>query len=95
MSESRREGARTIWSVSGVSAFTGQPFVQLGWNQESAQMTPDEARAFGLHVIEAADAAVMDAHLRTVLTGMGLATDEVDFVFVMFRQARGHYEEDE
>lgn len=50
-----------------VSAFTGEPFVKitLDFGDRSskavAQMTADEARQHGLHMIEAAEAAVHDA----------------------------------
>lgn len=56
-----------MYSSSGVSAFTGDPFVLLTWGHESAQMTPDEARAFALHIINAADTAENDALIVKVL----------------------------
>lgn len=53
--------------ASGVSAFTGDPFVQMrlvfadGSAKTVAQFTPADAREHGLHVIETAEAAVHDA----------------------------------
>lgn len=62
-------------AASGVSAFTGEGFVLLTWGTNSGQMTPDEARQLGLHIIEAADAAVADAIVVHLLKGIGVTND--------------------
>jgi hypothetical protein len=50
-----------LHSSSGVSAFTGKPFVLLTWEHMSGQLTPAEARELALQIIEAATAAEHDA----------------------------------
>ena len=56
-----------IEMASGVSAFTGDPFVHMllvfadGSTKTINQFTPADARQHGLHVIETAEAAVHDA----------------------------------
>lgn len=53
----------SIWIETLVSQATGEPRVQIAWYDHSAQMTPEETRAFALQIMEAADAATSDAYL--------------------------------
>lgn len=63
----------TIGIFSGVSAFSGQGYVQITWGAESGQLTPAEARMHALAVLEAAEAAEHDALVVAELTeGMGV-----------------------
>jgi hypothetical protein len=56
-----------IGMESGVSAFTGAPFVKLtvdfpdGSSKAMGQMTPEEVRQHALQLLETAEAAVHDA----------------------------------
>lgn len=62
---------------SGVSATTGQPFVNIRVEGDSSgQLTPTEARELALTILGAAEAAITDAALMTWLEekfGMTLA----------------------
>lgn len=53
---------------SGVSLFTGKPFVTLRWGKSSGQLTPQEAEQHGLAVIATAMAARIDAAVFAELT---------------------------
>ena len=46
---------------AGVAADGGHPFVAMRWGSESGQLTPGEAAAFGMRVIESAIEAERDA----------------------------------
>lgn len=48
---------------AGVAAEGGHPFIKLAWGEQAGQLTPGEAAAFGLRVIEAAIEAERDAGL--------------------------------
>lgn len=74
---------------SAVSAFTGDPFVLLTWDVQAAQMDPDAARAFALHIIAAADAAETDAILHAELKGLGLDADTATRFLLAIREKRG------
>lgn len=54
--------------LSGVSAFTGEPFVQLRWGIQMAQFTPEEARQYALNVLAVAEASESDAAVVKMLT---------------------------
>lgn len=57
---STKKASPMIESSSGVNP-QGKPFVSLVWGKERAQLSPDEARQFGLTLLEVAEAAEMDA----------------------------------
>lgn len=79
-----------LLSTSGVSAFTGEPFVLLEWHGPmSGQMTPDEARQLGLHIIEAADAAVTDSLVIAELKSIGLKDEPAAVFLQRVRTRRG------
>lgn len=65
-----RPALSEIYFESGVSAFTGDPFLSVevaftdGTRRRGAQMTPQQAREHALHVLEAAEAAVHDAAMH-------------------------------
>lgn len=52
---------------SGVSAFDGSPFVMVQWGKQTGQLTPDEADAHAVAVIQAAQAARHDAAIMAEL----------------------------
>lgn len=70
--EERDDGSINL--TSGVSLFTGEPFVQMVWVGEtnSGQMTPEEMREFGTTCFRAAEAAETDAMLWQFVNDMGL-----------------------
>jgi hypothetical protein len=80
-----------LHTSSGVSAFTGKPFVLASWGVESGQLTPDEARALALRIVEAAAAAEHDALvLRWLQERMDLPADTAAQALVDLRELRGH-----
>lgn len=83
----------SIEILSGVSAFSGEPFVQVRWGRESGQLTPAEARMHALHVLEAAEASESDALLVAMLTdqdpeGLGLNMATASGFITELRQRR-------
>lgn len=57
-------GDRNTIRVESMVAFRDkQPYVKLRWGDLTAQLTPNEARAHAMIILEAADAAVNDAFL--------------------------------
>ncbi len=52
-----------IWVETQIDASTGNPKVILRWYDHSGELTPDEARAFAMNVLCAAEAAHSDAFL--------------------------------
>jgi hypothetical protein len=78
---------------SGVSAFTGKPFVLVTWGHESGQLTPDEARALAIRIVEAAAAAEHDSLLVRWLQGrMGLEKDTAIQALADLRELRNEEE---
>jgi hypothetical protein len=65
--EPEPEDVTRLGFASGVSAFTGEPFIAMeatfgdGSRRRAGQLTPIEARQHALAVLEAAEAAVHDA----------------------------------
>ena len=78
-----------IWSYSGVSAFTGEPFVTLRWGSESGQQSPEQARELALSILRAADASEMDALLVKQLGEIGVDEQAALRFLVDLRHARG------
>lgn len=79
-----------LLSTSGVSRFTGEPFVLLEWHGPlSGQMTPEEARQLGLHLIECADVAVTDALVVSELKDMGVNDGAATLFLHHVRARRG------
>lgn len=52
---------------SGVSVFDGSPFVLVTWGNQEGQLTPDEADAHAVKVIQVAQAARHDAAIYAEL----------------------------
>lgn len=58
---------------SGVSAFSGEPFLTIRTTGgRTGQMTPAELRTMALHWLEAAEAAETDAAVFAELSSLGL-----------------------
>jgi hypothetical protein len=55
----------TIHVSSGFGVTTREPYVQIVWKGEVAQLTPAEARQHALSILEVAEAAEQDAFLFT------------------------------
>jgi len=53
--------------TSGFGGNTREPFVQIEVNGHTTQMSPESARALGLNLLQAAEAAEVDAHLIAFL----------------------------
>jgi len=64
-------------SVSGVSLFTGEPFVTLRWGQNSGQSTPAEARELAMSILAAAEAAESDAAVVKALRACRLSEEAI------------------
>lgn len=52
-----------IHMQSGVSAFTGEPFITLQWGDQRGQLTVEEARSHAFAILETCEAATSDAFL--------------------------------
>lgn len=67
------EEGGVLWAESGVSLFTGEPFVTLRWGSHVGQCSPDDARQTAMSILAAAEAAESDAavvkHLRAIGVG--------------------------
>ena len=74
---------------SGVSAFTGDGFVTLKWGESAGQLTPAEARAHALAILEAAEAAESDAAVWQVMTTGGATEADAVRILSRIRDARG------
>lgn len=61
--EEANEGPAGIDIESGVSHRTGGPFIRLRWGPLEAQLSPAEARAHAMGILEAVEAATSDAFL--------------------------------
>ena len=74
----------TIWASSGVTK-EAKAFVHLHWVDQSGSLSPAEARAFALTIIEASDAADFDA----VLMGVIIQADgDVEDAFTIIEDMR-------
>jgi hypothetical protein len=80
----------TIRVTSGVSAFTGQGFVDLRWGAQAGQLSPEEARQHALAVLGAAEAAELDALVYAELTSAVGVNDGAAAAFLLrLRERRG------
>lgn len=80
----------SVFVESGVSAFTGAPFVHLRWGDMHGQWTPDEALQHAWAVIGAADAALVDAFLfKFAREKIGLTKEDAAKLLLAFRAYRG------
>ena len=92
----RQDTPERIDVTSMVSGRTLEPFVQISWGNYHAQLTPEEARAHALIILECAEAAESDAFVFRWLTRdlIGTAADEAGEMqrimdeFRQFREAR-------
>jgi len=79
----------TIGITSGVTG-SGKPFVALEWGEKRAQLTPNEARAHALAILECAEAAEADSAFmafceKNGITGEGMAMAMRDFRILRWR----------
>lgn len=82
-------GGRGAFEVaSGVSAQTGEPYMEIWIDHSPAQFSPDKAREIGLLLIESADAAETEALLMTFLKGAGLEMEDSAKLLYQLRQMR-------
>lgn len=67
-----------------------EPIVVIRWGDRAAQMSPDEAREFGLHFIETAEAAEHDSSVcRYFIEEMKLTPGQTMTVLGSLRVHRG------
>lgn len=79
----------TIWASSGVTK-EAKPFVTIHWVDQAGQLSPDEARAFAMRIIAAADAADFDStFMKTWLDLASGDTEGAYGILVSMREARG------
>lgn len=86
----KQQRGGTITVTSGVSASRCVGFVQIHWNGEHGQLTPDEARAFGLSIIAAAEAAEFDCGAAKFMgASPGNYPREASMLLSAIREQRG------
>lgn len=81
--------ADNIQVESGVSARTGKGFVTITFGSEAGQLDAEEAKRFGLSVIEAACASEADASVYAWASKSGLDGPEIAVLLSELRAARG------
>lgn len=86
--EESSSGGGVLWTESGVSAASGEPFVALCWGAQTGQCTPDEARAVAMSILAAAEAAESDAAVVKLLRGIGVEDESVAGFVVDLRKVR-------
>lgn len=75
--------------TSGVSAFSGDPFIAMHWGAESGQFTPDQARQHALKILECAEAAESDAAIVSwAETKMGMDKQTAVLILKDLREFR-------
>jgi len=77
----------TIGITSGVNA-QGKAFVTLEWGVRKAQLTPNEARAHALAILECASAAESDAAFLQLLEQTGISGEVLGTMMREFRLCR-------
>ncbi len=76
-------------SVSSIYGDRRGPLVQIIWGSNIAQLTPQEARAHALSVLEAAEATVYDAFLLEFLAEkVGIMGKQMVAIMADFRNWR-------
>ena len=74
---------------SGVSIYTGEPFIKISWGDMHGQLTPEAARAHALYILECADAAISDAFLWHFLRERaGIPEEKAAQALMLFREYR-------
>jgi hypothetical protein len=85
-------GTATIHIVSLVSVSTGEGIVQLTWGNEKGQLSPEEARAHALKILECAESAETDAFVveffEKILKSTRDQAIQILMEFRNFREAR-------
>jgi hypothetical protein len=80
--------AGMIEMTSGVSAFTGNPFVVVQWGAKTGQLTPAETREMALHFLSCADAAESDAAVMKQLRDADLSEAAAALFVLGIRERR-------
>jgi hypothetical protein len=87
--ERRIEMSDTIHMQSGVSGFTGDPFITLDWGENHAQFTPEEARAHAFAILETAEAAESDAFMfKFAIDKANQTPERAALMLTKFREGR-------
>jgi hypothetical protein len=74
---------------SGVSAKTGEPFVNIKWKDRAGQLTVTDARQHALAILECAEAAESDAFIiKFFRERVGLSQEKAAQVLIDFRSQR-------
>lgn len=83
------QSERVIQVESMVSGRSGEPLVKLAWGKESGLLTPAEARAHALSILEAAASAEIDAVVvRWADQELGMSLEQAAYLRRLFRQKR-------
>lgn len=81
--------ARTIQVKAMVADKDGKPLVRMEWGKESGSLTPDEARAHALGILEEAAAAEVDAVMvKWMNQELGMDIVEAAMMRRLFRNQR-------
>jgi hypothetical protein len=67
---------------------TGEPIVQVDFAGKRVQVSPDDARAMAMNLLECAEAAESDACVVHCLTDLGMKQDDAAKMLVAMRDKR-------
>ena len=73
---------------SGYGGTSRRPYVQLVWGAQVAQLSPDDARAHALRLLEVAEAAEQDAFLVEFAEKIGIPLPKAAGLLKEFREWR-------
>ena len=73
---------------SGYGGHSRKPYVQLVWGKHVAQLSPDEARAHALLLLEVAEAAEQDAFIVEFAQTIGIPLPKAAGLLKEFREWR-------
>lgn len=78
-----------LFQSSGVSAFTGEPFIEIHWGNQVGQLTVEEARIHAFALLECCEAALSDAFLfKFARDRAGMDSERAAQLLAHFREYR-------
>jgi|GEM_PF-2678130 hypothetical protein len=81
--------SNAIHVESGVSVFTGKPFIAFHWGENHGQLTVAEANAYAFALLEACEAAESDAFIFEFMRKqMGATAENAVRMVMAFREYR-------
>ena len=81
-----REG---LYITAGVDAADFSPYVEFNWSVSTGNMSPDEARRFGMLFVEAAMEAEQESAMCRGLEAAGCSKVDAASVLQLAREHRG------